>query len=356
MEITAKMVKELRDLTGAGMMDCKQALQETEGDIDKAVQLLREKGAAKAVKKASKVAAEGVVKMKISEDGKKASLVEINTQTDFVAKNDKFVELSEKIIDHIFDNNIKTVEELNNSTIEGKQFTEFLNEQIANIGENIVVRRIETYEAGDNELISGYVHFTNTNGVILKTKTDSEETLDAAKDLLQNITMHISAMGPNVVSYKDFDEDFIAKELDQIQLKITEDNENKAMIGKPTRELPKYGSRSQISDEVIEETKNKIREELLAEGKPEKILDKIIPGKIAKFLEENTEIDRQYALYSQSFILDDSKTVEEILNDKSEELNGSIDVVEYARFKVGEGIEKEEENFAEEVASQMRGE
>lgn len=356
MEITAKLVKELRDLTGAGMMDCKQALQETDGDIDKAVQLLREKGAAKAVKKASKVAAEGVVKLKISDDNKKATLVEINTQTDFVAKNENFVELSDKIVNHIFENNISNVEDLSESMIDGKNFSEFLNEQIASIGENIVVRRIATYEAGENELISGYVHFTNANGVILKTKADNEETLSGAKDLLQNITMHISAMGPNVVSYKDFDEEFVLKELDQIQLKITEDNENKAMIGKPTRELPKYGSRSQISDEVIEEAKNKIREELLAEGKPEQILDKIIPGKISKFLEENTEIDRQYALYSQSFVLDDSKTVEEILKEKAQELNGSIDVVEYARFKVGEGIEKKEENFAEEVASQMRGE
>ncbi len=144
MEITAKMVKELRDLTGAGMMDCKQALQETNGDMDKAVDLLREKGAAKAVKKAGKVAAEGIIKLLVSEDNKKGTLIEINTQTDFVAKNENFVALSDKIVKHVFDNNIKTVEELNETIFEGQNFKDYMSAQIANIGENIVVRRIST--------------------------------------------------------------------------------------------------------------------------------------------------------------------------------------------------------------------
>lgn len=355
MNITAKMVKELRDLTGAGMMDCKEVLKETEGDIDKAVELLRERGAAKAVKKSGKVAAEGVIKLKLDDNHKKGSLLEINTQTDFVAKNEKFVELSQKIADFVFENDIHNVEELNESTFEGEKFADFMINQIATIGENIVIRRLRTLDASENEYITGYVHFNNMNGVVLKARFDSQKTLEGAKDLLQNISMHISAMGPDVIRYQDFDPEFVAQELDQLQLRIQEDNENKAMIGKPTRELPKYGSRSQISDEIIEAQKEIIRKELIEEGKPEHILDKIIPGKLAKYLEENTEIDRQYALYSQTFILDDSKTVEEAINDKAQQLGGTIEIVEFVRYKVGEGIEKVEEDFAAEVASQMKG-
>lgn len=356
MEIKASAVKELRDITGAGMMDCKKALEETGGDIDKAVDLLREKGAAKAVKKAGKVAAEGVIKLRVSDDNKKAVLVEINTQTDFVAKNDGFIELSDKILDHIFDNNIDSVEKLNESEIDGIKFTEFLSNNIANIGENIVVRRIEFYAANDDEYVLGYVHFNNNNGVVLKVKTDSEKTFEGAKDLLRNVTMHISAMGPEYISYKELDSEFLKKELAALKGSLEVYNEEAKILGKPLKHIPKYGSKAQITDEVLEEETKAIKEELLAEGKPEKILDKIIPGKIAKFLEDNTQIDSQYALYSQAFVLDADKTVEQAIQEKANELQGTVEVVAYKRFKVGDGIEKKEENFAEEVASQMRGE
>lgn len=356
MEIKASDVKELRELTGAGMMDCKKALEETNGDIDKAVDLLREKGAAKAVKKAGKVAAEGIIKLRISDDHKKAVLVEINTQTDFVAKNEGFVALSDKIVDHIFDNNISTIEDLNASTIDGTLFSEFLTEKIASIGENIVVRRIQLYNTEDNEYVVGYVHFNNTNGVVLKAKVDSEKTFEGAKDLLRNITMHISAMGPAYISYKELDADLLDKEIAALKGSIEVYNEEAKILNKPLKHVPKYGSRAQITDEVLEEETKAIKEELLAEGKPEKILDKIIPGKIAKFLEDNTQIDSQYALYSQAFVLDADKTVEETVEAKAKELDGTINVVEFKRFVVGDGIEKKVENFAEEVASQMRGE
>ena len=293
MEITAKLVKELREITGAGMMDCKQALQETDGDIDKAVDILREKGAAKAVKKAGKVAAEGIIKLRISDCSKKASLIEINTQTDFVAKNENFLALSDKIADHIFENSIKTVEELNASELDGVNFVDFMNEQIASIGENIVVRRIATYNAEENEFITGYIHFNNTNGVILKARTDKAETSEGAKDLLQNITMHVSAMGPEYISYKELSTEFVEKELAALKGSIEVQNEELTRLGKPLKHMPKYGSRAQITDEVLAQETQAIREELLAEGKPEQILDKIIPGKVSKFLEENTQIDSQ---------------------------------------------------------------
>lgn len=355
MEITAKMVKELRELTGAGMMDCKKALEETSGDIDKAVELLKERGAAKAVKKSAKVAAEGVIKLKVSDNHDKASLVEINTQTDFAAKNDKFVDLSNRILDFVYENGITSVEELNKSTFEGEVFEDYMKNQIATIGENIVVRRLATLTAGDNEYVTGYVHFNNLNGVILKAKFDSEATKEASKELLQHMSMHISAMNPDVITYNNFSDEFIQKELEQIHLKIQEQNENNAMIGKPTKELPKYGSMAQLTDEIINVEKENIKQELLAEGKPEQILDKIIPGKLAKFIEDNTLIDSQYALYSQAYVLNADKTIEEVIKDKEQELNGTIEIEEFFRFRVGEGIEKVEEDFAAEVASQMKG-
>ena len=352
-EITAALVKELRELTGAGMMDCKKALQETNGDMDKAVDLLREKGAAKAVKKAGKIAAEGLVKLHISDDHKKAVLLEINSQTDFVAKGDVFAELSDKIMMHVFENGIQDAEALKSSTIDGKDFTEFINEQIVSIGENIVVRRVANYSAADDEYIVGYVHFNKTNGVLLKAKVDKAETFEKAQKLLQNVTMHISAMGPEYISYKELSKEFVEKELAALIGTLEVQNEDLAKLGKPLKHIPKYGSMSQITDEVFEVEKNAIREELLAEGKPEKILDKIMPGKVAKFLEDNTQIDSQYALYSQAYVLDADKTVEEALKDEAEKIGGTIEVVEFVRFVVGEGIEKKVENFAEEVASQM---
>ena len=329
---------------------------ETNGDIDKAVDLLREKGAAKAVKKAGKVAAEGVIKLVMNDDNTKASLLEINTQTDFVAKNEKFVELSDKIAQHIFDNDIKTVEELNDSTFEGENFKEFMSNQIASIGENIVVRRLATYEAGENEYITGYVHFNNTNGVILKAKFDSDKTKEGAKDLLQNVTMHISAMGPQYISYKELDPEFVEKETAALIGALNVENEENERLGKPLKAIPKYGSRAQITDEVLAKETETIKQELLAEGKPEKILDKIVPGKVDRFFQDNTQIDSQYALYSQSYVLDADKTVEQAIEDKAKELNGTIEIIKFDRLKVGEGIEKKEENFAEEVANQMRGE
>ncbi|MBK1637358.1 elongation factor Ts, partial [Rhodovulum adriaticum] len=204
--------------------------------------------------------------------------------------------LSDKIADHIFENSIKSVEELNESDFEGKKFSEFINEQIASIGENIVIRRLETLEAGDDEYITGYVHFNNANGVILKAKADKVETFEAAKQLLQNVTMHVSAMGPNYISYKELDEEFIEKELAALKGSIEVQNDELERMGRPLKYIPKYGSRAQITEEVIEEETKFIKEQLLSEGKPEHILDKIIPGKISKFIEDNTQIDSQYAL------------------------------------------------------------
>lgn len=355
MAISAKQVKELRDLTGAGMMDAKNALVETNGDIDKAVDLLRERGEAKAVKKASKVAAEGIMKLKLSDDHSKGTLVEINTQTDFVAKNEGFIKLSDKILDHVYETQIDSIEELNKSTIDGQNFEEFVKEQIAKIGENIVVRRIVNYTANEGESITGYMHFNNKNGVLLKAKFDSEETKKGAEKLLQQITMHVSALGPEYITYKEFDSEFVEKELAALKGALKVQNEENEILGKPLKTIPEFGSRSQITEEVLANKEAQIKEQLLAEGKPEHILDKIIPGKIAKFIEDNTQIDAQYALYEQPFVLNPEVSVEEAIQQEAEKLGGTIEIVEYKRLVVGEGIEKKEEDFAAEVASQMKG-
>lgn len=354
MEITAKLVKDLRETTGAGMMECKKALQEVDGDMEKAIEFLREKGLAKAAKKASKVAAEGLITLVIDENNTKAAITEVNSQTDFVAKNENFVALTKKVTEHIFNNEIKEVESLNESTIDDVNFEEFMKLQISSIGENLVVRRLAFAKACcESGIVCGYVHFNKKVGVILKAKCDSEATKAGAKDLLQNICMHISAMKPQYLSYKDLDADFVEKEYLALKGSIEKENEELVRLGKQLKRIPKYASMSQITDEVLKAEEELLKEELKKQGKPEKIWDKILPGQIERFIKDNTLIDQQYALFSQQYVLDDSKTVLDAVNDKAKELGGSIEIVEYTRFEVGEGVEKKEENFAEEVAKQM---
>lgn len=353
MEITAKLVKELREATGAGMMECKKALQEVSGDMEKAIEFLREKGLAKAAKKSSKVAAEGLITLEINNN--KAALTEVNSQTDFVAKNENFIELTKKVTKHVFDKNIKNVEELNASIIDGLSFEEFLKLQISTIGENIVVRRLALLEAEENGLVCGYVHFNKKVGVIVKAKCDSEKTRDGARELIQNICMHISAMKPQYLSYNDLSAEFVEKEYLALKGSIEKENEELVRLGKQLKRIPKYGSMSQITEEVLKEEEEVLKEELKKQGKPEKIWDKILPGQIERFIQDNTLIDQQYALFSQQYVLDDSKKVIDVVNEKAKELGGTIEIVEYTRLEVGEGIEKVEENFAEEVAKQMAG-
>jgi len=241
MEITAKLVKDLREATGAGMMECKKALQEVSGDMEKAIEFLREKGLAKAAKKANKVAAEGLITLVIDENNTKAALTEVNSQTDFVAKNENFVALTKKVTEHVFNNELKNIEELNSSTIDGTNFEEYLKLQISSIGENIVVRRLSFAKACcENSIVCGYVHFNKKVGVILKAKCDSEATKKVAKDLLQNICMHISAMKPQYLSYKDLDADFVEKEYLALKGSIEKENEELVRLGKQLKRILKY--------------------------------------------------------------------------------------------------------------------
>ena len=302
MAITAAMVKELREISGAGMMDCKKALTATEGDMDKAVEFLREKGLATAQKKASRVAAEGLCKTLVSEDGKKAVVVEVNAETDFVAKNDSFMDFVKACANTIIEQNPADVEALLTLKATGSEQTiaEMLQEKVLTIGENIQIRRFERMEGA----CVAYVHAGGKIGVLVNFDTDL-----AAK--------------PEFVAYgKD------------VAMQI-------AALNTP------YLNESEVPAEIIEHEKEVMRQQVINEGKPEQIADKIVMGKIGKFYKENCLLD-------QEFVKDNKINIKQYTQNTAKELGGSIEIKKFVRFEKGEGIEKRQDDFAAEVASMVK--
>ena len=302
--ITAKMVKDLRAKTGAGMMDCKKALVEANGDEEKAIEVLRKKGLANADKKGSRNAAEGVVNIAISDDYKTATISEINCETDFVAKNADFQEFVTTTTEHIQKTEPADVDALLNGEFRGAKFEEELKTIIAKIGENIVVRRFATIKTDENGIVNGYVHMGGKVGVIVAASCDKPETAEALKNTLKDIAMHAAAMAP------------------------------------------KYINPKAIPTEDIEKEKEIAKAQLLKEGKPENIIEKIIPGKIKKFESEN-------CLTKQAFVKDDKKTVEEVLSEAAKSVDGKAKLVEYIRYEMGEGLTKNGCTLAAEVAAAL---
>ena len=338
-EITAKLVKELREKSGAGVMDAKKALVEVEGDIEKAIELLREKGMAKAAKKADRVAAEGLTGVYVN--GNVAAIVEVNSETDFVAKNAQFVELVNETAKVIAEGKPANNEEALALTMpSGETLEAAYVSATATIGEKISFRRFAVVEKADDQVFGAYQHNGGRIGVVTVLSGSDE-------DLAKHVAMHVAAMKPSVLSYKELSEEFIHDELAQMNHKIEQDNESRAMVDKPALPLLKYGSQGQLTDEVVAQAEEDIKAELKAEGKPEKIWDKIIPGKMARFFLDNTKVDQQYTLLSQVYIMDDSKTVEAYM----ESVNGKV--ISFVRFEVGEGIEKAANDFENEVAATM---
>ncbi len=345
--VTAAMVKELRQATDAPMMDCKKALVENDGDMEKAKEWLKERGIAKAAKKADRVAAEGLAGLKL--DDKKGVAVEINSETDFVAKNEAFQDLVAKTVDYIFENEPADVDAVKNS-----EFGAYFVEAVAKIGEKIELRRFGIVKAeNDNEAINGYIHSNNRIAVVVKAKCDSAETAQKVKPFLKNIAMHASAMKPKVLSYTDFDPEFVESETKGRIEAIKKENEERQRLGKPLINVPEYVSRLQLTDEVLADAEKRIKEELLAEGKPEKILDKIVPGKLARYILDNTTLDQEQALLNQQYVMNDKLSVAEAIEEEAKKLGGTVELVEFVRIEVGEGIEKKEDDFAAEVAAQM---
>jgi len=272
--------------------------------MEAAVEWLRKKGLSSAAKKAGRVASEGAISIEISDDHRKGTIAEINSETDFVAQNDNFKSLVKKATRHVHCSTATTVEDLLQTEIDGTTFEEYLKGEIAKIGENIVMRRFVTIDAGENGTVEGYIHGNGKVGVLVAAKCDSDKTCEAVRPTLKNIAMHIAAMNPA------------------------------------------YLDEEAVPAETIEKEKEIAIEQLKKEGKPEKIWDKILPGKIKRFLKDNT-------LVNQPFVMDDKKTVGQVLDEAAKAAGGTAKIVEFIRFELGEGIEKKEEDFAAEVAAQM---
>jgi len=302
MAISAKQVKELRESTGAGMLDCKNALVEADGDFDNAVTVLRKKGLSKAAKKTDRIATEGTISILVSDDNKKSTLVEINSETDFVAKTDEFISLVSNVVNLIQKENPSNVNELNKLQIEGTTFNDYLGSKIGTIGENIVVRRFENIICGDGEITNGYCHVNGKVGVLLKAK--SNQSNDLTSDLLKNISMHGAAMSPRFLSPDD------------------------------------------IPESEIEKERNFAKEELRKLNKPEGVWDKILMGKIAKYKNENS-------LLGQDYVMDNKNKVANFVKEFGKKENVEISISSYNRLELGEGLEKKEEDFAKEVAEQL---
>lgn len=336
MAVTAAQVKELREKTGAGIMDAKRALVETDGNMEAAAELLREKGIAKAEKKADRIAAEGLTGIAVN--GNTAALIELNSETDFVAKNEQFVAIVKETAELIAEKKPATNEEaLVLTTAEGISLEDSYTQATATIGEKISFRRFQLIEKTDAQTFGVYQHNQGRIGVVTVVEGGDAE-------LAKAVAMHIAAMNPTVLSYKELDAEFVHDELAKLNHTIDEDNESRKLVNKPMLPHLAYGSRSQLTEEVLANAEAEMKEELLAEGKPEAILGKIIPGKVAKFIIDNTKVDQAYTLLGQLYVMDDSKTVEAFLESKGAK------VVAFTRYEVGEGIEKAENNFAAEVA------
>ncbi len=354
MAISAGMVKELRELSGAGMMDCKKALVETDGDIEKAMDHLREKGLGKAAKKSDRLASEGLVTVVVSDDFKKATITEINSETDFVAQNDGFINFTKDVTLHVQTNDVSDKDALSKTTVDGVEFDEYFGVEIAKIGENVVLRRFATLSAGENGVVNGYGHSNGRVGVILGAVCDSEKTAEGARELLKNICMHAAAMKPSVLSYTNLDPEFIEKENIAIVADIEKENEELRRLKKQEKRIPQFVSKLQLTDEAMKKAEEDMRAELKAQGKPEQIWDKIIPGQLERFIADNTQLDQQLALLSQFFVMDDKKTIEQVVAEKAKELGGTIELVDYVKYDLGEGLEKKVDDFAAEVEAQLK--
>lgn len=349
MSVTAAMVKDLRAATDAPMMDCKKALVESNGDMEKATAWLKERGIAQSAKKADRIAAEGLVGFKMADDFSKATVVEINSETDFVAQNEGFKNLVLKTTEEIYSTSPADVDSL-----KATSFGSYFSESVAKIGEKIDIRRFATLNADDETVaLNGYIHSNNRIAVIVLAKCDSKKTAQGMIPVLKNVAMHASAMKPTTLSFKDFDADFVqAETIGRIET-IKKENEELARLKKPLKNVPQYISMCQLTDAVLAQAEADIKATLKAQGKPEQIWDKIVPGSLARFIDDNTTLDKELALLDQTYVLDDKLTVAEAVEAAAKELGGTAEIVDFVRLEVGEGIEKKADDFAAEVAAQM---
>ena len=354
MTITAGMVKELREKTGAGMMVCKKALVETDGDIEAAGDWLKKKGLSSAGKKSDRIAAEGAVVIELADDLSKATMVEVNAETDFVAKNEQFQNFAKNVAQQVYTTSPADIDALNATQINGESFDEYVKTNISTIGENMVVRRFETINADANQVVNGYIHMGGKIGVLVSANFEKAEMKNDVAEFLKQLSMHIAALKPTILSFEEFDADFVAKETEGMIKTIEKENEERSRLKKPLKNIPEFISKQQLTDDVMAKVEERLKAELKAEGKPEQIWDRILPGKIERFIADNTLLDQELCLLNQFYALDDKKTVSAIVDEKSKALGGKIEITKFVRFELGDGIEKKEDDFAAEVEAQLK--
>ena len=309
MAVTASMVKELREMTGAGMMDCKKALSATDGDFDKAIEFLREKGLATAEKKAGRIAAEGLVATTIKDGDKVAAIVEVNAETDFVAKNEVFQTFVKEVVEQAANTDAADIDAFKaekwaldtSMTVDEK-----LAAMIAKIGENMNIRRFEKIVSEDGIVVS-YIHAAGKIGVLVEAKTENND--ERVKEALKNVAMQVAALNPKYVSTDDVPEEY-------------KEHEKEILIAQAKND-PKNAN------------------------KPENIIEKMITGRLAKELKEICLLEQEYVK------AENKETVAKYLEMVSKEVGTPVELKRFVRFETGEGLEKKEENFAEEVAKQM---
>ncbi len=303
--ITASMVKELRERTGAGMMNCKKALGESEGDMERAVEILREKGLAAAAKKAGRVAAEGIVTTFITEDGKKAAIVEVNCETDFVSANEAFMVFAENIAKQVALNDYADIDELKAAKYiadEAMTVADALTALIAKLGENMDLRRFKKLSV-ENGAINSYIHGGGKIGVIVELESNADK-VEELKALAKEVAMQVAASNPLFLD------------------------------------------RNSVDQEKLEKEREIYRVQALNEGKPEKVVEKMVEGRVVKYLKEVCLVD-------QLWVKNGDLTISKLLEEEGKKLGAEISVKAFVRFEKGEGIEKKEENFAEEVQRQL---
>lgn len=300
--VDASTVKELRERTGAGMMDCKKALVESNGDIEKAIELLREKGLSAAAKKAGRIASEGLIGTYVNSNSSIGAIVEVNCETDFVAKNQEFIDFVNSMAKLVTENNINTVEELSELGYNGMKVKEVLSSLIAKIGENMTIRRFEKFSI-DNGAIVSYIHGGGRIGTLIELQCSIVN--DILIELGKDVAMQIAALNPLYVNDADVPQDYISKE------------------------------------------KEILKQQALNEGKNAAVVEKMIEGRLKKQLKE-------ICLMDQLFVKDGERTIAKLLSDKSAEIGTKILVSRFVRFEKGEGLQKKEDNFVEEVMKQMQ--
>ncbi len=297
--ITAADVKKLREATGAGMMDCKKALVEAEGDFDKAIEVLRKKGQKVAAKRADRESTEGVAITKINDDNTSGVAIVLACETDFVAKNDSFKELAQQFVNIAFNHDTK--ESFLAADFGGMTVADKLIEQTGVIGEKLDITAFEKIEAA---YVGSYTHGGKIAAIV-----GLNNAVDKSDVLTKDLAMQIASMGATTLSYKDFDPEFVAAETEARIAVIEKDNIELGRLGKTLKNVPKYISMSQLTEEVLAQAEEDAKAELKAEGKPEQIWDRILPGKMERFISDNTTLDKEQCLLDQNFIKDEKKSV-----------------------------------------------